>query len=304
MTSKRAFQTPAWMAGVLCLLMMFPAFSFSATAGEVALPGTRSYDLASPETGRDYRIQVAEPEGPPPAQGYPVLYLLDGNAYLPLLQVARDTLMRSGPREGSPLLIVAIGYPDADRFDFQRRAADYTPPDAAHNRPEQGHGGADRFLAFINQTLKPDIDSRYPIDRSREALLGHSLGGLFTLHVLLTEPDSFKRYIAISPSLWWYGDDPLQRVSALPEPTSSDGRGPSLLLAVGGQEQTPDAAEQGTPKADTIRARAMVDNVGELAEWLHARQPQWPLEKVIFPGEGHGSVMWPAARRAMTFIHR
>ena len=33
--------------------------------------------------------------------------------------------------------------------------------------------------------------------------MGHSLGGLFSLYALLSAPETFNRYVASSPSLWW-----------------------------------------------------------------------------------------------------
>lgn len=288
----------------LFLLGSLPTMAYCTPPGDVSLPGTQAFTLASPETGHDYLIQVALPEAPPPG-GYPVVYLLDGNAYLPLVKVARDTLTRRGPRgPGSPLIIVAIGYPGAERFDFEQRALDYTPPGAARNRSEAEHGGADRFLAFINTRLKPEVARRFDVNTDKEALFGHSFGGLFAVHVLMTAPDSFERYIAISPSLWWYGDSPAQAIADIQQAQHAGGENvePGVLLGVGGLEQTPDASERGTPKAGQIRARAIIDNVYTFADWLEGRHPRWNVQTVSFPGEGHGSVMWPATRRAIEFL--
>ena len=99
------------------------------TDAPATLPGTQAFVLASPETGRDYLIQVAVPRRQPPAEGYPVLYVLDGNARFALTLAARDTLFSGSPADlPSPWLIVAIGYPGTDRFDTDARAEDYTPP--------------------------------------------------------------------------------------------------------------------------------------------------------------------------------
>ncbi|MBU2874387.1 hypothetical protein KO508_10265 [Marinobacter salexigens] len=290
----------------LMVFSMLPAASYGAVPDEVTLPGAQAFMLESPETGRDYLIQVSVPDAPPPDTGYPVLYLLDGNAYLPLMQVARDTVTRESPSEaGNPLLIVAIGYPDADRFAFEQRAADYTPPGAARNRAEGQHGGATRFLAFINTRLKPEIARRFQVDPDKEALFGHSFGGLFVTHVLMTAPESFERYIAISPSLWWYGDDPLRALSEYDLAVDTEvGVAPRLLIGVGSLEQTPGESERGTPKAEVRRSRAMVDNVGLMAEWLDSLHPDWDIQAKSFPGENHGSVMWPAARRAVEFLQQ
>jgi uncharacterized protein len=67
-------------------------------------------------------------------------------------------------------------------------------------------GGADVFLAFINEELKPFLATNYRADVDDATLIGHSTGGLFTLHVLFTSPQSFRRYIALSPPAD-YGND-------------------------------------------------------------------------------------------------
>ena len=48
----------------------------------------------------------------------------------------------------------------------------------------------------------PWVESRYRT-RAYSVLVGHSYGGLFALHALVTRPDVFDAYIAISPSLHW-----------------------------------------------------------------------------------------------------
>jgi uncharacterized protein len=62
-------------------------------------------------------------------------------------------------------------------------------------------GGADSFLAFIQEELKPFIANRYPVDSADTTLVGNSLGGLFALYALFTSPHSFERYVAISPAV-------------------------------------------------------------------------------------------------------
>ena len=290
------------MLGAMVLFWVLPAVAKSMTPGEVTLAGTRSFTMHSPETGRDYLVQVSVPETMPPAEGFPVLYLLDGKAYLPLMQMARDTLSREGPgHTSSPLLIVGIDTPGEQRFNREQRAADFTPA-GAQGGSASPQGQADRFLAFIQSRLKPAIHRRFPVDQARQALFGHSFGGLFATHVLLTAPESFQHYIAISPSLWWYGADPVAELEGRLS-TPAGETAPGLLLGVGALEQTVADAVKGTPRTRLVRERAMVDNVVQLAAWLAERHPQWPLQWVIFPGEGHGSVMWPAARRTMEFLH-
>ena len=63
-------------------------------------------------------------------------------------------------------------------------------------------GGADKFLKFIETELIPHVESKYRTEPYR-ALAGHSLGGLFAVHTMLTRPDLFNSYIAVIPSLHW-----------------------------------------------------------------------------------------------------
>src|SRR5262249_417539 len=64
-------------------------------------------------------------------------------------------------------------------------------------------GGATAFLNFINDELKPAIEAKYNIDRNDQTHAGMSLGGLLALHGLFTQPKSFQRVVALSPSIWW-----------------------------------------------------------------------------------------------------
>jgi tetratricopeptide (TPR) repeat protein len=50
--------------------------------------------------------------------------------------------------------------------------------------------------------LFPEIEKRYPTQPYR-IFAGHSLGGLMAIHALITQPEMFTAYIAISPSLQW-----------------------------------------------------------------------------------------------------
>ena len=113
--------------------------------------------------------------------------MLDANSSF--LTMAQTMAVLSIWRSGTgvvPMVIVGIGYPTEQAFDGVRRGFDYTPA-ALPGGPEQHHahrlpypmGGAERFLDFIEGDLKPLIAREYPIDPGRQALFGHSFGGLF-----------------------------------------------------------------------------------------------------------------------------
>ena len=87
-----------------------------------------SHDLVSAE-GLTYRIIIASPAGPAPAAGYPVIYVMDGNAWAPMVSEVIRTNLDFGTRSKvEPAVVVGIGYPVEGAFDMERRSHDLTTP--------------------------------------------------------------------------------------------------------------------------------------------------------------------------------
>lgn len=64
-------------------------------------------------------------------------------------------------------------------------------------------GQVGKFLGFIKKELIPFVESKYRISKTDRAIFGYSLGGLFSLYCLFESPETFQRYFAGSPSIWW-----------------------------------------------------------------------------------------------------
>ena len=187
-----------------------------ADTAPVTLPYTRQYAVRSQFNGRDYRLFVAVP--PDYASSgdttrYRVLYVLDGNDEFPLTVEAhrlRRVMLGSRAKRSWPdIIIVGIGYPvDQNSETMAARNADYTPtklsaPDTAcgaYGRLPSGGGPA--FLRVVRDEIVPFIDARYRTTTDR-GIMGHSHGGTFALYTLFEAPGLFRRYAALSPSLWW-----------------------------------------------------------------------------------------------------
>lgn len=302
------------LATVLCLLGVDgqAASPESVTVGATAewrsveLPGASQFDVASRHTHRSYRIFVSMPQGAAPAEGYPVIYVLDGNAAFPVAHTLARSAERVGQRRQPGFVapvIVAIGYPQEGQFDDQARGEDYTPPAPSlgdtGDRVTVRQGGADRFLAFITDELKPTIEARIRINHSRQTLVGHSYGGLFALHVLFTQGDAFQRYVAGSPSIWWNQRYILQERPRLSADTAKSAR---LLVTVGSLEQTAPAGPGGESRAAMLTERRMVDSARDLAADLSG-DPEHPLTTrfQLLEGENHHSAAFPMLIRAIDF---
>lgn len=283
-------------------------------APPVTLPGTRQLDLpaqgmpGAPE--RMHRIMVAVPPVPPPPQGYPVLYLLDGNLlFTPTAQLMRNRFARgpSVPTQGA--VVVGLGYADSAVLDLSARSYDYTPPAPSPSTDERGRaeGGADHFLDFIEQQVRPMVEESWPIDTTRQTFFGHSYGGLCVLHALLTRPGRFQRYVAASPSIWWRDGFVLQALPGfLAHAASQPADAPALqlLLTQGEREarpakQTPSPAPSSDPARDAIRRqRQSAPGMQALRDGLRGA-PGLELRYASFPGADHGSAMLPAAQQAL-----
>ncbi|WP_244642325.1 alpha/beta hydrolase [Phyllobacterium sp. 628] len=184
-----------------------PAFPNSSPA---TIGNTTFHDVVSKQNGGIYRIFVYRPSGAAPKDGWPVLYMTDGNA---VIATAVDAMRAqanypSGTNVGYGV-IVTIGYPLDAAYDPLRRSWDLGPPPGQtyppfyENSPEVKTGGAEEFLTFIEDQIKPMIEASVPIDRNRQAIFGHSFGGLFVLYSLFTRPSAFTTWIAASASIYW-----------------------------------------------------------------------------------------------------
>lgn len=285
---------------LLAPLVAFALFLGSiATAAEpVTLPRTEQRTITAAANSDAYRILIARPAGTAPAGGWPVVYVLDGTQYFPLVsELVRILSARPEATGIVPAVVVGVGHAAAEGLDAPRRTRDYTPAGGS----ESGTGGADAFRRFLVDELQPMIARELPVNPARLILVGHSYGGLFVVHTLLTQPSAFAGYVALSPSIW-FGD----RLVLRAESGFADRLGAGscrVFLAAGEYEQTPDPAQKTPPeRVARLRANRMIDNTREFAERLAALGPERAqVEFVLFPRENHGSLAPAALPRALAF---
>lgn len=162
--------------------------------------------LRSQHVGDEFKIHVGLPIA---ASTTPPSVLFMGDAWANFGAAVEITRLMAYAGDLPPILVVAVGYRavTVEENDVIR-ARDFTPtPDPAADLPgAAATGGADAFLAFLRDELKPWVAERYGVDTADATLFGYSLGGLFATHVLLNEPSSFRRYGIGGPApLDWDG---------------------------------------------------------------------------------------------------
>lgn len=278
----------------------------AAAVAEVRLPQSREWTMRSAASGRDYRIQVALPEGPAPADGHATIYVLDGDAmFLTTVEAVRAYARRRDPGRDLRAIVVGIGYPEGTDIPTAR-AFDLTP-DVPEPRSRQQTGGADAFLGFLLDELRPRIAAEFPVDPARQALMGHSYGGLFTIGALTRRPEAFEAWVGMSTSFWFGQHDLNRRVATFANGRVADAPPARVLLTAGEFEQRPRPRDWAADPERAARAardlewRGQSTRAREAAEAL-AAAPGLIVDVQEIAGEDHGTVIPAAIARGVDFI--
>jgi predicted alpha/beta superfamily hydrolase len=166
----------------------------------------KTLKLKSAVLGEERTVLVRTPVGYEINKvSYPVLYMTDGDAHMGHTASTIEFLTRNG--RISDLIVVGVTNTD--------RTRDLTPvkstnKNAAGELQWPTSGGADNFLKFFETELIPEIEKQYRVQPYR-IFAGHSLGGLFAIHAMISKPGLFNSYVAVSPSLQWENGEELKR---------------------------------------------------------------------------------------------
>ncbi|MEW6751367.1 MAG: alpha/beta hydrolase-fold protein [Candidatus Latescibacterota bacterium] len=264
------------------------------------VPDSASWNVRS-ATGRAYELQVSLPLGYEAASTrYPAVYVLDANGQFGMTsEIVRYLYLDD---KLPALIVVGIGYPVGQFLNaIVPRAFDLTPDREidvektienwlSSRREYSGGrsvitGGGDKFLSVLSRELIPSVESRYRIEKTDRTLIGHSLGGLFALHTLLEQPESFTRYLVISPHVPGT-DRPIYRREA---DRNASGWAPRarLYMTVGGND-LPGYAEGASHFAERLSSRNFPDL-------------QWAFS--VRPDESHNSVVPGAISTGLRWLH-
>jgi len=189
------------LSGIAVVLLISSAAIAQQRTGTV-----KTLTLKSKVLGEDRVILVRTPVGYETNKlRYPVLYMTDGDAHMGHTASTIEFLTGNGR---IPEMIV-VGVTNTDRTR-DLTPAKSTQKNAAGELQFPTAGGADNFLKFFETELIPEIEKDYRVQPYR-ILAGHSFGGLFAIHALITKPTLFNSYVAVSPSLQWENAEALAR---------------------------------------------------------------------------------------------
>ena len=193
---------PTRLLSAFALLLMISA----AVIAQPATGTVKRFSLKSTVLGEDRIVLVRTPVGyETNKESYPVLYMTDGDAHMGHTAATIEFLTRNGRM--SELIVVGVTNTDRTRDLTPTKS---TQKNAAGVVQFPTAGGADNFLKFFETELIPEIEKTYRVQPYR-ILAGHSFGGLFAVHAMVSKPGLFNSYVAVSPSLQWENQATLKR---------------------------------------------------------------------------------------------
>jgi len=262
--------------------------------------------VSSRAVGDEFKVLLGhcgDTRSAPPA----TLWLTDANGYFG----AAVDVIRGAQLEAHlpPMLVVGIGYLRgglADTLDLRTRDLTPTAAPGTSRRVPVAHpaGGGPAFLEFLRDELKPWVNERIPFDPATTTFFGHSFGGLFGCWTLLTAPDTFSRYLCVSPSLWW-GDGVVTARAATPD--AERAARARVYLAAGGYEDPAGRRLEAArlPPDPSTEALLAVDLLGEartFAARLASTRPELDVTFEELPGEFHITVAPLALSRGLRTV--
>ncbi|MBE7452080.1 MAG: alpha/beta hydrolase [Kofleriaceae bacterium] len=220
-----------------------------------------------------------------PLETYPVVFMHDGQNLFDAatafggvewrIDEAMDALAGGGGiREA---IIVGV-------YNTASRIHDYTP--TVDGSIGSG-GGADAYLDFLADELRPFIAATYRVAPGRVGLAGSSLGGLVSLYGCWQRPTVFDRCGVFSPSLWW--DEGYLPALVAADPATAADKPLTIYL---------DSGDSGASNDGMAATAAMRDLLVSKGWVLDAS-----LRYVLGEGHAHNETAWAArAPAALAFL--
>lgn len=219
---------------------------------------------------------------------YPVIYVLDASQHF---YVVTGMLKQLLPWQIPNSILVGIKNTD--------RTRDFTHTNVPFQRGQESEtsGGANNFIKFIDEELKPFIDNKYPTENNN-TIIGHSTGGLFVLYSYLHHENSFDNYLAIDPSLWWDKENLVKETQE--QLNKGNRKEKSLYIAVansiGKAMDTVKVRKDKTVPTEQIRANLKFHDL------LVKNNKEINFKWEYFESEDHGSIVVPAQYNGLRSI--
>ncbi|MCC6411820.1 MAG: alpha/beta hydrolase [Saprospiraceae bacterium] len=213
----------------------------------------------------DFTSQSTSPE-----KRYPVVYLLDGEAHFySTVGIVQQLSQANGNGVLPEMIVVAI--------ENTNRLRDLVPSgDLTRTNP---------FVEFLSAELIPFVDKNYNT-APYKLLIGHSLGGLTAIDILINAPHLFNACIAIDPSMWYENEKFLnQTIAQLPKRNMEGKR-----LFIGTANTMPTGMNLSQLKNDKSNETQHIRSIIRLDEYLKTNNNGLLYAQKYYEKERHNTV--------------
>jgi len=239
------------------------------------------YDI--PQLNRKRRISVLLPFSyKSSSKRYPVLYLHDGQNLFdgggPFGNWAIDEKLSEMARNGmGDIIVVAIDHAE------EERVLEFSP----FKETKWGKGDGKKYLKFLVETLKPNIDKNYRTLKEREftGVGGSSMGGLISIYAGLRYPSIFGKLMIFSPSLWITPKiyfDAINFHQPYPNDIYLYAGGAESVNMVGNVEKLKQILEERNKEDAEVNIEINIDPNGKHEEWFWSQEFPTALEFLYF----------------------
>lgn len=272
---------------ILLLNCLFFANFIFASESMVDLKSVNQYSKILDETRK---VRVILPKGyHSTQQHYPVLYVLDGDKHLVTVAGIVESLSYGSEPFVPPLIIVSVHSENRMR-DFTFSNTTSLPNGDRAPKSYEDTGKAKLFLQYLEHELKPLIDKNYRVSNPN-ILIGHSLGGLFSLEVLSSDSNAFSGFIAIDSSIWFDFPNTHKRLERSYDKNYKKPK--ALFLAIANTPYTPGF---GRSSFHVDQLKKFANNIKSVNQNLFYLKSQW------FKTHNHHSVYAPAVHDGLLWL--
>ncbi len=255
----------------LTLLILFVTIltTFAQTVTNEIYLG-KTVTLKSEILGEERPIFISTPQGYENSdQSYPVLYLLDGGAHF----LHTTGIIQFLSRNGKLPQMIVVGIPNTNRN------RDFSPTEV---KDMQYSGGGNNFIKFMKDELIPFVEDKYRTHPYR-IIFGHSLTGMFEIHLLAKQPKLFNAYIIASPFLMYDDETVIKSLGSFLK--KSPALNNSIYITVGNE---PDYFSS-------------LNKLSELFDDYSSEELNWKYVKM--ENEDHGTVPHKTIYDGLEFIY-
>lgn len=186
------------MALKLYILLPLFLFFFKINAQEsTASKQVTTFTMEAPQLKTHRKIWLYLPKNyETSTKKYPVIYMHDAQNLFDAKTSFAGEWNVDEKLDSLNAQVIVVGIENGG----DKRLEELTP----YKNEKYGGGNADKYLEFIVNTLKPEIDKKYrtKTNAKNTTIMGSSLGGLVSFYAVIKYPDVFGKAGVFSPAFW------------------------------------------------------------------------------------------------------